>query len=357
MAAKLSYKDVFPGALESMGLNTEKGACRLKQDIRKTLRILDEQNAVSGRYKWYNLPSGLTSELLERMIYYRGQVAFFFMPANGEFYALPYALDGNLDCYGRYTGITPLPFLGSSSAEGKGKPWITGLVRKPLYDIPFDITQDVFEKGCVLIKDYTPQESEYVIPRQQLQEPILDAMSEAFPLARTSLIANSGVKGMRVPDEGTAEQVKLASRSITHAALTGDAWVPIVGKIDFQDLTNGTALKSEEYLIYMQALDNYRLSLLGLSSGGLFQKKSHMLEAEQKMNQGRAEAALNDGLKLRQQACDIINSIWGLGVWCELSETAVAIDSDNNGVVVDSQDQSGSQPGSQPEMTSEEGED
>lgn len=336
MAAKLPYACVFPGSLESMGIGGGNNPCKLKQEIRKTLRVLDEQNAVSGRYKWYNLPSGLTSELLERMIYYRGQVAFFFMPANGQFYALPYALDGNLDCYGRYTGITPLPFLGSSSAEGKGKPWITGLRKIPLYDKPFDVTDEVFQNGCVLIKDYTPQESEYVIPRQILQEPILDAMSEAFPLARTSLIANSGIKGMRVQDESTAEQVKLASRSITHAALTGDPWVPIVGKVELQDLTNGPALKSEEYLIYMQALDNYRLSLLGLSSGGLFQKKSHMLEAEQKMNEGRAEAALNDGLKLRQQACDIINSVWGLGIWCELSESAIGVDSNGSGEVSDS---------------------
>ena len=32
--------------------------CLLKENIRKTLRVLDEQNAIN-RYTWYNLPSPL----------------------------------------------------------------------------------------------------------------------------------------------------------------------------------------------------------------------------------------------------------------------------------------------------------
>lgn len=335
---KIPYNKYFKNELEGLGIAQQEQLCLLKNNIRRQLRILDEQNAI-GRYKWINLPDGVTGELLERMLYYRGQVALFFMPSNGKFYVLPYVLDGNLDCYGRYTGIVPLPFLGTkdTTKDGKVKPWIDGLKKQPVYGIPLNITDKEFLDGAVIIKDYTPQENEYITPRQILQEPILDTMAEAFPLARTSLISNSGVKGMRVSDQDQAQQVKLASRAITKAALTGDPWIPVVGSIDFQNLTDGTALKSEEFLIYMQALDNYRLSLLGLKNGGLFQKKAHMLEAEQEMNNGVSSSALNDGLKLRQQACDIINSIWGLGVWCELSETVIG-DKNGNGFVDDSKE-------------------
>ena len=45
--------------------------CLLKENIRKTLRVLDEQNAIN-RYKWYNLPSSLDGQLLERILYYKG---------------------------------------------------------------------------------------------------------------------------------------------------------------------------------------------------------------------------------------------------------------------------------------------
>lgn len=320
--------------------------CMLKDDIRKTLRILDEQNAIN-RYTWYNLPNGLDGQLLERILYYKGQAAFFYMPTDGSFYFLPYALDGTIDVYGRYQGITPLPFNGT--AKDRKDAWITGLIRKPVYDIILDDeeTEDIFNNGCVLLSDYSKQISQTNIPRQILQEPILDAMAEAFPFARTNLITNSGVKGMRVNDEDQKTTVKTASRSVKDAALVGDPWIPIVGNVEFQELTDGSALKSEEFLLYMQSLDNFRLSLYGLSSGGLFQKKSHMLESEQQMNEGNVGLVYQDGLTIRQKFCDMVNSIWGLGIWCEASETVVGVDQNMDGEISDNQDQSG-EPGEQP---------
>lgn len=315
--------------------------CLLKENIRKTLRVLDEQNAIN-RYKWYNLPSSLDGQLLERILYYKGQGMFFYMEANDSFYFLPYALDGTIDVYGRYQGVTPLPFNGSTdNEEGKAKPWITGLTRKPIYDVLGDEVNNEFTEACVLLSDYSKQISQTNISRQILQEPILDAMAEAFPLARTSLIANSGIKGVRVNDEDQKDQVETGSRSITRAALNGKPWIPIVGQIEFQELTEGSALKSEEFLLYMQALDNFRLSLYGLDNGGLFQKKAHMLEAEQDMNAGNIKLVYQDGLTIRQKFCDIVNSIWGLGIWCEASETVVGIDKNLDGEVADNQDQSG----------------
>ena len=315
--------------------------CLLKENIRKTLRVLDEQNAIN-RYKWYNLPSSLDGQLLERILYYKGQGMFFYMEANDSFYFLPYALDGTIDVYGRFQGVTPLPFNGSTdNEEGKEKPWITGLTRKPIYDVLGDEVNNEFTEACVLLSDYSKQISQTNISRQILQEPILDAMAEAFPLARTSLIANSGIKGVRVNDEDQKAQVEIGSRSITRAALNGKPWIPIVGQIEFQELTEGSALKSEEFLLYMQALDNFRLSLYGLDNGGLFQKKAHMLEAEQDMNAGNIKLVYQDGLTIRQKFCDIVNSIWGLGIWCEASETVVGIDKNLDGEVADNQDQSG----------------
>ena len=331
--------------------------CNLKEGIKKQLAILDEQNAIN-RYKWYNLPSGLDGQLLERILYYTGQAAFFYMSSNDTFYFLPYALDGNIDIYGRFLGITPLPFRGVSQAtnnnsknkKDKVQPWITGLILKPVIDVLMDVDKNIFEEGCVLLHDFSMQDSETNIARKLLQEPVLDAMAEAFPFARTSLLANSGVKGVRVPDATQAEAVNELSADITRSALQGNPLLPVVGSIDYQELTNGTPLKSEEYLLYLQALDNYRLSLYGLETGGLFQKKSHMLEAEQSMNSGNAKLAYNDGLTRRQRFCDIVNSIWGLGIWCEPSESVLNMDMDGDGVATDEQDQSGV-PGEQPQVT------
>lgn len=320
-----------------------------KSDIKKQLRILDEQDAVN-RFTWYNLPSGLNSRLMERILYYKGQGMFF--KIDEQFYFLPYALSGTIDVYGRFTDVTPLPFNGKAQTGDKEQPWITGLKRRCTYEVllPEDYideesgeilvdkiieTQDTY---CVLIKDYTEQNSQTNISRQILQDPILSVMADMFPFMRTALLNGTGIQGMRVNSQDEYSNVEAASRAVNTAALNGKKWIPVVGNVDFQDLTNGAVAKAEEYLLAMQSLDNYRLSLYGLDNGGLFQKKSHMLEAEQKMNTGTTGLILRDSLQCRQDACNIINSIWGLNVWVEPSEVITQMDKNGDGVLGSNED-------------------
>lgn len=353
-----------PSILISMGINPKTGLpykfdngknCITKDDIKKQLRIVDEQNAVN-RFTWYNLPEGLNGRLMERILYYKGQGAFFYL--NGKFYFLPYALSGTIDVYGRFTGITPLPFNGTANDGKKDSPWIQGLNFIPAYDrlqhTDYESAEqvvDAMETSCVLLKDYTEQISQTNISRQILNDPILDVMSECIPYMRTALINSTGVQGMRVNNENEAASVYAANSSINRAALTGDSKVPIVGTLDFQDLTGAPVAKSEEFLLAMQSLDNYRLSLYGLDNGGLFQKKSHMLEAEQEMNQGNVGLVLRDGLQCRQDFCNIANSIWGLNMWCEASETVIGVDTTGDGVAGDNE--GGQKEAMQEEATNE----
>ena len=314
----------------------------LTDNIKKQLRIVDEQDALN-RYAWYNLPYGLNANLIERILYYRGQGIMFYMEADDRFYFLPYTLNGSIDVYGRYTAVTPLPFNGSTAADKKERPWIEGLIKIPRYDIMLDATPEEVIASCVILRDYSQQQSQTVLSRQVLNDPLLDIMAECIPMMRTALINSTGVKGMRVTNEDEESNVKAANLSIQRAAMTGEGWVPIVGKLDFQDLATGAIAKSEEFLLAMQSLDNYRLSLYGLDNGGLFQKRSHLLEAEQRMNNGNSGILLQDGLYQRQQFCDIINSWFGLQIYCEISETVNNID--NNGdFVIDGSSDGGIEP-------------
>lgn len=308
-----------------------------KANNKKLLRIVDEQDAIN-RFTWFNLPNGLDSQLIERILYYRGQGMFFYMEENDEFYFLPYALDGTIDVYGRFVSTTPLPFNGTAT-NGKEKPWITGLKRKCEYSMVLDPAKiyDKIINSCVLLHDYTPQQSQTIISRQVLNDPLLDVMSDMIPFLRTALLNSTGIVGMRVNGEDEASNVEAASRSIDNAALTGSKYVPIVGNIEFQEMTGGTVGKSEEFLLAMQSLDNYRLGLYGLENGGLFQKKQQMLQAEQAMNGGQVSLVMQDGLENRQRFCDIVNSIWGLGIWCEISETASGFDMNSDGDIQDNE--------------------
>lgn len=302
--------------------------CDFKAEIKKNLRILDEQNAIH-RYEWFSLPPGLDSELVERMLYYRGQLQMFYMESAGQFFILPYDGIEVPDVYGRYLRGTPLVFGGTNvhpTDGGKKKAFITGFSKEICYSVPDDPKEilRLIDEGSAIVRDYTPQLPERIIPRYTLMDGILDMMAECFPLARTSLISNSGVKGMRVPTPDAKDEVIEAANAVYSSAMMGSPYVPMMGTTEFQELDGGAPLRVEDYLLDLQSLDNFRLSLHGLSSGGLFQKKSHMLEGEQEMNESRAKSALLDGLNQRQRFCDVVNGIWGIGLSVEISEAAMA---------------------------------
>lgn len=320
-------------------------SCALKDNVRRQLEIVDIQDAIN-RYTWYNLPKGLTGNLIERVLWMKGQGAFFYMESNETFYFLPFALDGSIDVYGRFTGITPLPLATNKDSEGKELPWIPDYTKTPRYEVMTNIEEATLENvmnSCVILRDYTQQISQTIIPRQVINAPILDVMAECIPLMRTALINSTGVNGMKVSNEDEQSNVKAASLAIQRAALNGEKWIPIVGQVEFQEMVNGPTAKAEEFLLAMQSLDNYRLSLYGLDNGGLFQKRSHMLEAEQRMNNGNSGIILQDGLYQRQEFCDIVNSWFGLSIYCEISETVNNIDM-NGDMLVDGSSQETVQP-------------
>ena len=322
--------------------------CQTKEDIKKFLRLIDEQDAVN-RYVWYNLPANITSQELERMLYYKGQLCFFYNEDLDEFYFMPYALDGTIDFYGRYNTIHPVPMTsGTDDKEEKNSKQykaqaelLSNIKLKCIYGLkmPEEVDKDTLTKSCVLLHDYTKQLSQNIIPRVTVNDTLLDVMSECVPFMRTSLLAGTGIKGVRVQDADQEQNVKEGAMSLERAALTGQPWVPIVGAVEFQELTDGSLTKPQDYMLAMQSLDNLRLSGYGIDNGGLFEKKAHELQSEADINGGPVGLIMQDGTSIRQNFCNIVNSIWGLGIWCEPAQNISGADTDGDGVIYDRDDE------------------
>lgn len=331
----------FQGIREKCGFSTI--ASPLRDAIRHQLRILDEQNAVN-RYVWYGLPYGLTSQMIERVVYYRYSPTLFYREETNKAYCLPYVLEGSIDFLGRAQEGRPLPFLGTNEEPSKNKEekrkdnlrlaslYFPEIVLKFAWDPVVDgistpeEQMELFERGGVIFYDYTPQYSQKAAARAELSAPILSLMAEIIPYCRTALMNATGIQGLRIQDQSAAADIYSAAADREAAALNGRPWVPILSTIELQDLGPGSTMRAEEFLLTLQALDNYRLSLLGLNNGGLFQKKAHMLEAEQRMNDGNSGIILQDGLINRQHAADVFNSIWGTSIYVEISETITGVD-------------------------------
>ena len=312
---------------------------QLRDDMIRLISKVDEQDAVN-RYTWYNLPGDLTGQMMEEILYTRGQAMFFYYKE--RFFFLPYALDGTIDVYGRYTGVTPVPIGSTSEDKGDGKPkaWIQGKIFKPIYEVldPDNVTLEDMEEKCVLLKDHSNLLMQNVTPRSLLNRSLIETMGNIIPYMNTALSNSTGVTGMRIPEDDAVPSVMAANSSTKIAALSGQRYIPITGTIEFQELASGSTLKTADFMQCLESLDNYRLSLYGIENGGLFQKKSHMLQEEQALAGGNVGLVMQDGLTLRQEFCNRVNSIWPLGIWCEVSETVAGIDKDLDGEISDEQD-------------------
>lgn len=321
MAAKLPNTELLrqTGHLRSAGIDPD----TIFPDSKRAIRIKDEAEFIH-RYKWEGLPKELPAELLERILYFRGQ-GMLFKNGDGEgslFLFLPYAVSGPFDCYGRPNQLKPVIFGGSTSIKDKDE--TENKEDKVFMDVYFNPVYEegakIGERPCVVLKDYTPQLSDHIISRSVLQEHAIGMEAEALPFARTSRIANSGVRGMRVNDEGASNNVKMANKAIVKAAVKGDALVPIVDEIDFQDLGLNSGETPEGSLMYMQSIDHYRQSLMGVKNTGVYEKKAHVLEGEEEINEESNQSVLLDGLKNRERFSEIASKVFGLSISVSIDE-------------------------------------
>lgn len=305
---------------------------------RKLIRIQDEQDAINS-FVWHNLPEGITGEELERLLYYKGQLCFFYYEPLDRFFFMPFALDGSIDFYGRFNRIHPVPIAAGQTEDEKKE---TTAQTKLLSGIKLDVVHDIrttaikpeeIGKLAVILRDYTPQRGQTIIPRQLLQEPIIDMESKIPCYLNTALKNSTGVTGMRVPDQSSYSNVFAANDAMDRAALSGERLVPFVSQIEFQDFAGGNVLKAEEYLESMQSIDNMRVGFHGIQNGGIFQKKAHVLQSEEALNTGKANSALQDRQWNRQHFADIVNSITGLDIWPEPKENAIGADVNMDGIV------------------------
>lgn len=342
-------KIIDPSIYKQAGIDLKTGkparyneGSNLKANMKKILRIVDEQDAVN-RYKWFNLPANISSEELERLLYYKGQLCFFYFKELDEFYFMPFALDGSIDFYGRYNSIHPVPMSSGTEDEKAKKQYesqralLSMLKLKVVKAVKSldELKEADLYNSTVILWDYTRQLGENIIPRKDVNDPLLDVIAEIPAFLRTSLIAATGVKGMRVADADAKDEVRQASKQVLDCALSGELATPITASIEIQELFEGPTGKAQEYLLAMQALENFRLSTYGLENGGLFEKKAHKLEEEQEMNDSTVGLVYADGLAIRQNFCNIVNSIWGTSIWCMPSESVVAGDIDGDGAAFD----------------------
>ena len=332
MGARITPRELFrmAGIDPKTGLPIRLGMDEeaLRNSIKMSVDIADQQDAINA-VQWFGCPLGLDGQMIERILYWKGQAVLFAREVEGQpkFFFLPFALEGEIDIYGRYVHVKPVKF-----AAGKEEAFITGLRLKVVYDIG-EYQEDPYSCG-VIFWDYSRGISQNIIARQILNEGIRSVEADMIPFMRTCLLNSTGVQGMRVGTEAEKANVKAASEAINHAAIVGEKYIPIVGNQEFQDLTPGAVGKAEEFMKAMESLDNYRISTHGIKNGGIFQKNAHMLQTEQDMAGGDT-STIQDKLTTRQISCLLAKDVFDIDMWCDVGQAAAPSDVNGDGLTVD----------------------
>ena len=309
-------------------LKMENNVSNLEMGMRMILNRLDSTQTIT-RFKYKNLPKGLSGDIIERTIYYRGKCCIFYEKTSERFYALPCTMGkGGLDEYGRYRTAKPVLYQGGTFEDpDQDYEFINNLDLNVIYELPEEQEIDIkmFDNSCVIVYDHTRElNANNNIARAIEVQPLILAESEAYPFARTNIISNSGVRAFRVTDSSEAPRVDELGRKVTDSAKRGLPFLGVQGNLEFQDLTDGgSPMKSEEYLLYLQSLDNFRQGTIGVGDGAIFEKKAHMLNREAGMNGMCPGQILSDALNQRVEAFNILNAIYDQEIEIELSEDLV----------------------------------
>lgn len=300
--------------------------------ISNSLRVLAQQQH-NNRFIWLNLPEGIDSLLMERMLWFRYQVALYYDDILEEFHILPFTLssdkEDNLDYYNRYNWITPTPFNGKSldqknSKRNRKNNYLEKITKKVVHDIPFvgnfEEAMEMAKESAVIINDYSSSTAQYATPMAILQQSFVEAQTESLKLTRRSLLNSTPMKWVRFKTEADAENFNDIQDAYNNQILESDKqFVGFSADLDFQESGSTNPADVTSFWAAYEALDNLRLKTLGISSDGAVQKRAQMLQSELALDNISSQHPLLDSWMQRIQACAIINAIWDLGITCELN--------------------------------------
>ena len=314
---ELLAKQLFAGCPDFDASTLLKTSQELVNAYKEILRDNDIAQ-YSKRGRWYNLPFGIDGEIIDRIMYYKARGTIFYVKTVDKFYFLPFALNGEIDCVGRYLDITPLIFGGSDDNK-VDKSFIQDYNICPIYDvlIPEQVTEDIIENGCVILNDRTQRRTKHIVPMYMKNEPLIDLEAKILALLRTGAMNKVGLKGIKSSGPDDSSKIIQASLSKELFAILGYTYLPVETGLDTIQELNDVNTNLQELCMILQSIDNLRLNNLGIQNGGVFEKQGTVLQTEAMYGVAPTELLEDDYVYQRQKFCTIANSIYGTRMWYE----------------------------------------
>ena len=292
--------------------------------------IMRQQNMIETleRYMWTNIPFGLTADLIERLLFFRGKGVFYFNDKVEKFQFLPFALNGVIDEYGRFTSCNTLPFTGVDQVEevgkkSKSKKMLNAVYENlPIvYDLPYneEMIKGIRERKVVgiILNDNSLAVSQQPVIRSNYVKPVLHMLSTLMQIINTAMYGNADHNLIQIENEGELDSINEQIEAINFDILRGKRFTPIVGKLPINPIKTSNTANLEGLFETFNSLTNFLKSITGIANSGVFDKKAHLLQEEQKLNGSNSDDIYYNGLRLRQEFCLMIQAYYGYPIWCQ----------------------------------------
>lgn len=271
------------------------------------------------RFEWINLPPELTTDLIERILFYRFKGAFF--KYNDKHFFLPFALKGTIDSYGRYISIVPVLFTGAMGQDKKDSMFLPPTAPNAMFDVKYRKGMEPGKFPAVILTDSTLEIAQEYTPMNELINPLIEQMTEILVLVNIDLISSAKMFYIVAPDESTRIAIEDEFQNLDQRILDGKRVVVLTSKLELKELTGNAQAKDQaRYFQTYQSFDNLRKDIIGSSNGGAFLKQEHMTTDETSLNSSSASAVLENALRQRKEFCELVNEYFNLTIDVKIKE-------------------------------------
>lgn len=333
----------FSETKRSLNIPVKKGKCKppfsadvLFSKLGQSLKDMDYQQFLT-RFRWVNLPEGLSSELLERILYFSGSAMFFYIKELNRFYFLPYGMSGEgtetgIDFYGQYNRLKPYSFNGSTDGSGElnaaGKKlssqdlYLSTQIRDNIKDIPIVETEEearkIYENGAVICFDRTPQLSYLIESRNRISQSYVKYLIKILIQTKSALINSNGFNLFSTDSESAADILQLQIDTINEDRENGKLAAVVSSDLgNIENIQSNAPTAITDFWNAFVAADNLRLKSLGIQNDGVIQKKQYQNMQETTLDVDAAMQIYMNSYLERIKFAAIVNSIWGLGIYPE----------------------------------------
>ena len=302
--------------LEDMGYkfnNTLKDSYKVYEPSKESYKMLwtsYDLNQNINKYIWKNLPKGLTSWNVERMLYYFGALCGF--KYNGLIYILPFTPTKELNAYGFPTTIQPITFNGRTPDDSNKN--FFGANFKLETFIPEDEKDD---KKAVVLLDYVPEATGTFIPvpRFVLNEVLINDIVETLKRVNINIVISNKKIIIECKDESQADVIR---QELAKGYSTESPFIVCTNPSSSGQISQASDLQASELFNVVKQYDSIRCQHSGILTKSFGQDKKERVNSGELMGEKEQVNIIYDvGLRLRQEFAEQMNKYFDTNIIVE----------------------------------------